>query len=205
MKELHMETALLARSAQALEHDVHDALAIDPIIESHEIGIAVEDGVVTLTGSVASVRAAVAAERAVKHVDGVRRIANDLRIRRSNERTDTDIAREALHRLRNNVAVPLSVQAVVRDGYIRLDGTVSGEHQRAAAETAVRDLSGVKGVTNDTLIAERVALAGDAGETVVVRSGGGAGAASGQAPASSGKTRPCSGNCSGRHECAGTR
>jgi osmotically-inducible protein OsmY len=200
-----MEIGLLSRPTSALEHDVRTALAIDPVVEGHEIGVAVEDGVVTLTGHVQSVRQAIAAERAVKRVDGVRSIANDLQVKAGNERTDTDIAREALHRLRNNVAVPLSVQAVVRDGYIRLDGTVSGEHQRAAAETAVRDLSGVKGVTNDTLIAERVALAGDAGETVVVRSGGGAGAASGQAPASSGKTRPCSGNCSGRHECAGTR
>jgi osmotically-inducible protein OsmY len=150
-----METGLLARSAEALEHDVRAALAIDPIIDGHEIGVAVEDGVVTLSGNVGSVREAVAAERAVKRVDGVRSIANDLHIKVRNERTDTDIAREALHRLRNNVAVPLSVQAVVRDGHIRLDGIVSWEHQRAAAEHAVRYLSGVSGVTNEILIAER--------------------------------------------------
>ena len=72
-----METGLMARSAEALEHDVRIALAIDPVIEGQEIGVAVEDGVVTLTGNVESVREAVAAERAVKGVDGVRSIAND--------------------------------------------------------------------------------------------------------------------------------
>ena len=150
-----MEIGLMARSAEALEHDIRAALDVNPTIDGHEIAVTVEDGVVTLSGHVASLRAAVAAERAVKNVDGVRSIANGLHVRARNERTDTDIAREALHRLRNNVAVPLSVQAVVRDGHIRLDGAVTWEHQRAAAEAAVRYLSGVKSVTNDILIAER--------------------------------------------------
>jgi osmotically-inducible protein OsmY len=150
-----METGLLPRPVEALAHDVRAALSHDPIVDGQEIGVAVEDGVVTLTGHVESVRAAVAAERAVKRVEGVRSIANDLQVKVRNARTDTDIAREALHRLRNNVAVPLSVQAVVRDGHIHLDGVVNWDHQRAAAETAVCYLSGVKGVTNDILIAAR--------------------------------------------------
>ena len=102
-----MEIGLMARSAEALEHDVRAALEVNPTVDGHEIAVTVEDGVVTLSGHVASLRAAVAAERAVKNVDGVRSIANSLHVRARNERTDTDIAREALHRLRNNVAVPL--------------------------------------------------------------------------------------------------
>jgi osmotically-inducible protein OsmY len=131
---------------------VREALNGDPTVHGDEIGVAVEDGVVTLAGNVASLREAVAAERAVKRVGGVRSIANALHVKAGNARTDTDIAREALHRLRNNVAVPLSVQAVVRDGYITLDGTVSWMHQRAAAENAVRYLTGVKGVANQIVI-----------------------------------------------------
>src|SRR4029453_15267911 len=110
-------------------------------------------GAAARTGRGESLREAVAAERAVKRVHGVRSIANDLHIRARYERTDTDIAREALHRLRNNVAIPLTVQAVVRDGHITLDGVVSWAHHRAAAENAVRHLSGVKGVANAILIA----------------------------------------------------
>lgn len=148
-----MEFGLTARSTDSLAHDVRAALAFDPVVGGGEIGIAVEDGVVTLTGNVASLREAVAAERAVKRVGGVRSIANGLHIKARHERTDTDIAREALHRLRNNVAIPLSVQAVVRDGHITLDGTVTWVHQRAAAENAVRYLSGVTGVSNQILLA----------------------------------------------------
>ena len=148
-----MELGLLARAPEALEHDVRAALNDNPLVHGHEIGVAVEDGVVTLTGHVGSLGEALAAERAVKHVDGVRSIANTLHVKARRERTDTDIAREALHRLRNNVAVPLSVQAVVRDGHVTLDGTVSWMHQRAAAENAVRYLSGVTGVSNQILIA----------------------------------------------------
>ena len=147
-----MESGLLARSPEALAQDIRAALAFDPVIDAGEIGVTVEDGVVTLSGNVDTLREAVAAERAVKRVDGVRSIANGLHVKTRNERTDTDIAREALHRLRNNVAIPLSVQAVVRDGHVTLDGTVSWMHQRAAAEQAVRYLSGVKGVANDIRI-----------------------------------------------------
>jgi osmotically-inducible protein OsmY len=148
-----MELGLLARPADSLQKDVLSALRRDPIVHAQEIGVAAEDGVVTLTGNVDSLGEAVAAERAVKRVDGVRSIANDLHVKQRTERTDTDIAREALHRLRNNVAIPLSVQAVVRDGHITLDGTVSWIHQRAAAESAVRYLAGVTGVSNDITIA----------------------------------------------------
>jgi osmotically-inducible protein OsmY len=94
----------------------------------------------------------VAAERAVKRVPGVRSIANDLHLRTAAERADAEIAHEALHRLRNNVAIPLAVQAVVHEGVITLDGTVSWLHQRAAAESAVRFLAGVTRVVNDITI-----------------------------------------------------
>lgn len=129
----------------AVLHEIEN----DPEVPPSDIGVTAEDGLVTLTGYVASLAIKVATERAVKRVPGVRSIANDLRIRRRGEQTDTDIAREALHRLRNDRAVPPSVQAVVRDGFITLDGTVSSMHQRLSAEYAVRFIQGVKGVAND--------------------------------------------------------
>lgn len=134
--------------SQTLRTAVLSELDRDPRVRDWEIGVAAEDGVVTLTGRVESLAMRVAAERAVKRVAGVRSIANDLHVKAANERTDADIARDALHRLRNNVAIPEGVQAVVSDGFITLDGTVHWMHQRAAAEHAVKYLAGVKGVTN---------------------------------------------------------
>jgi osmotically-inducible protein OsmY len=121
----------------------------DPAAHQSEVGVAAEDGLVTLTGSVCSCGMKVAVERAAKRIPGVRIVANDLHVTTRREERDTDIAREALRRLRNNSAVPATVQAVVSDGLITLDGTVRGMHQRLAAECAVKCIHGVKGVAND--------------------------------------------------------
>jgi osmotically-inducible protein OsmY len=145
---------LVSEAGETLRDAVLDEIARDPALRPWEIGIAAEDGVVTLTGTVDGQAEKVAAERAVRRVDGVRTIANDLRIRARNERTDTDIARDAANRLRNNIAVPESVQAVVSDGYVTLEGTVRWMHQRAAAETAVKYLRGVKKVENGIRVLE---------------------------------------------------
>jgi osmotically-inducible protein OsmY len=139
----------MASAEETLREAVVSELAADPSVRDIEMGVVVEDGVVTLTGHVESLRARIAAERAVKRVDGVRSIANDLLVKQLGERTDTEIAREALHRLRNNVSVPPEVQAVVSNGCITLDGTVSWMYQRVAAENAIRHLRGVKSISNE--------------------------------------------------------
>lgn len=141
---------LLPRSSGAAVRDaVLREIDGDPAIRESEVAVAAEDGLVTLAGCVASRGVKVAVERAAKRVPGVRIIANDLHVKGGRERSDTDIARDALHCLRNNRAVPLTVQAVVSDGCITLDGTVTALHQRLAAECAVKYIQGVRGVAND--------------------------------------------------------
>jgi osmotically-inducible protein OsmY len=147
-----MVYGLSVAAGESLRAAVLEAIDNDPAVHAWEIGVTAEDGVVTLTGTVDSLAMKVAAERAVKRVEGVRSVANDLHIRARNERTDTDIARDAVHRLRNNISIPVTVQAVVRDGHITLDGTVTWMHQRAAAEIAVKYLAGVKDVSNQIVI-----------------------------------------------------
>jgi osmotically-inducible protein OsmY len=155
IKERVMIYGLVADpAAETLREAVLDEIDREPALHAWEIGVAAEDGVVTLSGTVDSQAERMAAERAVKRVEGVRTVANDLRVRTQNERTDTDIARDAAHRLRNNIAVPETVQAVVSDGYITLEGTVRWMHQRAAAETAVKYLRGVKKVENGIRVLE---------------------------------------------------
>lgn len=145
---------LVSGTTEKLRDAVLDEIDRDPGLRAWEIGIRAEDGVVTLTGAVDSQMERIAAERAARRVEGVRTVANDLRIRARNERTDTDIARDAANWLRNNLAVPQSVQAVVSDGYVTLEGTVRWMHQRAAAETAVKYLRGVKAVENAIRVVE---------------------------------------------------
>ena len=144
---------LLLRNPGAVVRDaVLREIDSDPAFHNSEVNVGAEDGLVTLTGRVVSRGIKVAAERAAKRIPGVRIIANDLDVKSCREQIDTDIAREALHGLRNNRMVPVTVQAVVSDGFITLDGTVSSMHQRVAAESAVKYIHGVKGVANDVML-----------------------------------------------------
>ena len=136
-------------SGAAVRNAVLKEIDHEPLMRGSAVAVAAEDGLVTLTGCVSSRGVKVAAERVAKRIPGVRIIANDIEVKGRRERTDTDIARDALHCLRNNRAVPASVQAVVCDGVITLDGTVRSMHQRGVAECAVKYIQGVKDIHND--------------------------------------------------------
>jgi osmotically-inducible protein OsmY len=135
-----------------LQHDVQEELEWEPSLDASHIGVAaVQPGVVTLTGTVATYGEKVSAERAAKRVSGVRAVANDIEVRLigSLKRTDTDIAQAVLRALEWDIAVPdEKIKVRVDNGWVTLDGEVALQFQRAAAENAVRRLSGVRGVSN---------------------------------------------------------
>ena len=134
-----------------LKKSVEAELNWEPSVNAAEIGVAVKDGVVTLTGRVGSYWEKVAAENAAARVAGVRAVANELEIHlpSSNERTDEDIAQAAVNRLEWSVSVPKDrIKVKVSKGWLTLEGTVDWQYQKTAAEEAVRNLAGVKGVLN---------------------------------------------------------
>ena len=114
---------------------VENELSWDPEITSKSIGVVADDGVVTLTGYVATYAERIAAERAVLRVQGVRAVANDLQVKLQTERIDPDIARSIGAALRNNLTIPKSVKAAVRSGHVILEGTVPWMYQKHAADT----------------------------------------------------------------------
>ncbi len=140
-------------NATNLQHVVQEELEWEPSVDASQIGVAaIQSGVVTLTGTVATYAEKVSAERAAKRVSGVRVVANDIEVRLigSMKRTDTDIAQAVLRGLDWDIAVPdEKIKARVDDGWVTLEGEVALQFQRAAAENAVRRLSGVRGVTNE--------------------------------------------------------
>ena len=136
-----------------LQHAVQEELEWEPSVDASQIGVAaIQSGVVTLTGTVPTYAEKVSAERAAKRVLGVRVVANDIEVQPigSMKRTDTDIAQAVLRGLDWDIAVPdEKIKARVDDGWVTLEGEVALQFQRAAAENAVRRLSGVRGVTNE--------------------------------------------------------
>lgn len=134
-----------------LKESVEDELNWEPSVNAAAIGVAAKDGVVTLSGRVDSYWEKIAAERAATRVAGVKAVANELEIRLpvSSERTDEDIARSAVNRLEWSVSVPRDrVKVKVSKGWITLEGNVDWQYQKTAAEEAVRNIVGVKGVLN---------------------------------------------------------
>ena len=135
-----------------LQHDVQEELEWEPSVDAARIGVAAtQPGVVTLTGTVATYVEKISAERAAKRIAGVRAVANDIEVQPigSMKRTDTDIAQAVLRALEWDIAVPHEkIKARVDDGWVTLEGEVALQFQRAAAENALRRLSGVRGVIN---------------------------------------------------------
>jgi osmotically-inducible protein OsmY len=142
-----------------LRRSVISELEWDPSVDASSVAVAVKDGVVTLTGAVGSYAEKLNAERAIKRLSGVRGIAEELEVRLtgSSVRDDADVAQSVLNALRYDVAVPQDQLRVTVDrGWVRLEGEVEWQYQRAAAERAVRPVMGVKGVTNDIAVKPRL-------------------------------------------------
>ena len=140
-----------------LRRDVQRELEWDPSIDARSIGVAAKNGVVTLTGYVSSYGDKWKAERIAKRVAGVTTLANDIEVKLSSERTDPDIAEAARSSLKSDSRVPADrVRVVVERGWITLEGTVHYYYQKSAAESDVRNLAGVRGVTNALVVTPKV-------------------------------------------------
>ncbi len=133
-----------------IQADVLEELEFDPEVDVTDVGIAVDDGVVTLTGTVDTYAEKMAAERAALRVAGVRALANDLIVARElvGIPTDTAIAKQIADAFALNVAVPEDVTAKVEDGRVNLHGETPWHYQREEAERVARQIAGVKSVTN---------------------------------------------------------
>jgi osmotically-inducible protein OsmY len=131
--------------------NIVDELGFEPSVDAANIGVAVEDGVVTLTGHVGTYAEKIAAEMAVKRVKGVRALAETLEVRfpGRKQHADDEIAARALDIIEWDALLPSgAIDVKVQKGWVTLSGQVPWHFQRVAAEKAVMKLGGVVGVTN---------------------------------------------------------
>lgn len=156
---------MVAKTSVRSDKDISDSVLLelewDPKITSPDIAVAVKDGVVTLSGFVHSYWEKEAAEKAAKRIYGVRGVANDIQVKLTSERTDPEIAREAVQTLASHVSIPADqLKVTVKNGWVTLEGTVEWQYQRAIAESAVRKLKGVIGITNNVEVKPHVTPTG---------------------------------------------
>ena len=146
------------RSDSDIKQDVEDELRWDPDLDATDIAVTVKTGVVTLAGFTRSYSDKLEAE-AAKRVAGVLGVANDIEVRLPNldQRPDPEIARDAIAAIKSRLPVVAEqIKVLVRNGWITLEGDVEWDYQRSAAESAVRRVKGLKGVTNTIQVKPRV-------------------------------------------------
>lgn len=134
-----------------LKADISAELEWDPSIHAANVGVAVKEGVVTLTGHLETYAEKYAIERAVQRVEGVQAVAIELDVKLDpgHKRSDADIAAAAESALQWHSLVPEDrIKVMVEKGWVTLTGEVDWEFQRASAEKAVRPLTGVVGLSN---------------------------------------------------------
>ncbi len=138
-----------------LKQTILDALEFDPSIDAASIGVSVDNGVVTLSGHVPTYFEKMKAEDIAIAIRGVKAIAQEIEVRPAGTHltADDEIARRVLDVLRWSTTLPAdAVKVKVQGGWLTLTGAVEWNFQREAAARAVRDMSGVKGVTNNIII-----------------------------------------------------
>lgn len=142
-----------------LKKDVQAELEWDPSVNATQVGVAVKNGVVRLTGHLDTFAEKVAVERAVQRVKGVQAIAVELDIKLApgHVRSDTEIAAAAEYALLWHAQVPTErIKVKVEKGWVTLSGEVDWEFQRREAESAIRPLTGVVGISNAILLKAKV-------------------------------------------------
>ncbi|WP_164234375.1 BON domain-containing protein [Microbacterium hydrocarbonoxydans] len=146
---------------------VRDEIEWTPEVDAAGIGVAVEDGTVTLSGEVDSYTERLAAMRAAERVRGVRAVVDDMVVhpRSALFTSETDVAKEVDRALAAAVNVPRTVKAEIIGHNVTLVGQVDWEFQRAAAKRAVEHLRGVYSVTSMISLTPR-ASAADAEERI---------------------------------------
>jgi osmotically-inducible protein OsmY len=156
-------TGRVKKTDTQIHHDVIEELKWDARVDETEVGVEVDDGVVTLTGTVAHWGKRLAAEDAARRVSGVLDVANDIKVTLPGARpTDTEIAKAVRHALEWDVFVPdTKITSSVSDGRVALDGVVERWSEREDAERAVRNLAGVKSVVNTILVKPQTAVGTD--------------------------------------------
>lgn len=149
------------KSDTRIQKDVMEELEWQPILNAAQIGVSVHDGVVTLTGIVDTFTKKITAENAAKKVSGVKGVAEEIQVGSSPSynKTDAEIADAILNALKWHTAVMDNrIKFKVEKGVVTLEGDVEWDYQRAAAKSAIENLTGIKKIFNFISVIPRIAV-----------------------------------------------
>lgn len=141
-----------------LKQLVIDELKFEPSIDASDIGVAVENGIVTLSGHVSSFAHKAKVEEIVIRVRGVKGFAEEIEVRYPGEKSTADdvLARRAVDQIHWNAFIPdEAIKVKVQKGHVTLAGEVQWQYQKDRAYQAIREMDGITGITNSVKVAPR--------------------------------------------------
>lgn len=147
------------KTDEQIQKDVMDELLWEPFLKASEIGVAVNNGVVTLSGTVDAFAKKRAAEAAAKRVAGVKAVAEDIEVKTGTDHklNDEEIAEAVANALKWHVAVQEDrIRVTVDNGWVTLEGDVDWQFEKDSARDLVENLRGIVGVTNNILVTPHV-------------------------------------------------
>jgi osmotically-inducible protein OsmY len=148
-------------SDSAIKQDILDELEFEPSVDATTVGVAVHDGVVTLSGWVEAYSQKLAVERAVTRIKGVKAIAEEIEVRPAVHVgiSDDEIAERVVSALRWSTLVPDNrLMVKVENGRVTLSGNLDWAYQKQGALDVVLGLRGVRDIVDLIELTERVAL-----------------------------------------------
>ncbi len=147
----------MAKTDERIRDDVIAELQWEPELGNPDaIGVAVDDGIVTLSGNVGSYLEKMAAERAARRVLGVEAVVEHIEVKLPFEPDDTSIARAVRNGLDLDASIPANdIEIKIENGWLTLQGNVDWAYQRSEAQKLAGRISGVRGITNDISIKSR--------------------------------------------------
>jgi osmotically-inducible protein OsmY len=142
---------------------VTDELFWDPKVDSEAVAVSADGGLITLRGTVGSLRQKREAKNAAERVWGVTDVSNELNVRimTDKRREDADLRGDVLQALVLDSLVPTSVDAGVKDGFVTLTGSATWQYERDEAEFIAGNILGVTGVENDIFLVMSTPSVGD--------------------------------------------
>lgn len=155
-------------SDKTMCEQVKRELEWDAQLDADRVAVSAKDGAIVLSGHVPTYADKWAAVKAAERVYGVRAVADELEVKLSdsNKRDDSDVAEDISRHMRSSMAIPKTVQAEVKHGYVTLRGEVEWNYQRTEAERVLRYLWGVQGLNNMITLKPQAPKAHDVADRV---------------------------------------
>ncbi|MBE0446872.1 MAG: BON domain-containing protein [Actinobacteria bacterium] len=143
---------------QEILSDIQDALTWDVRVDARNISVGVENGVVTLNGTVDTYAQKLDASQIVSRIKGVTDVVNNLIVRPAIIRSDEEIRQDIDGALRRDVLVDeTNIMVEVSNGIAILNGSVATIAEKNAAESDAWLTPGITDVINNIVVTPAVA------------------------------------------------